>query len=358
MNASTLLAESNVRLFASSSIWVEPEAIRQLYAAAQLDGVRCVAGFPHLQSGRSTPSGCAVVTDAHLHPTFLGGDIGCGLALFRTGLSRRAIELGDWSQARFDLEHPWEGDTGSCLARAGLSPGRFDGELGRLAEGNHFAEVLAVEKVRERMALAQLGLDAKELLALVHAGSGELGQSILEAHLEEHGGHGLAVESEAATRYLLQHDHAVRWAEVSRQLIAQRLLEPLGATATRVLDCPHNRVACRRHRSGQVWVHRKGAVASECGPVVIAGTRGSFSYLVQPCSDEELHAWSLAHGAGRKWSRSESRVRMRQRYTRADLEHTPLGGRVICENRDRLFDEAPAAFKDVEALSMRSCSMD
>jgi release factor H-coupled RctB family protein len=272
------------------------------------------------------------------------------MALFQTSLTRRALDLERWSVVRFDLEHPWEGDAVSRLMEAGLTPGRFAHELGRLADGTHFAELLVVEKVRDPAAFAQLGLASSELLALVHAGSGELGQSMLEEHLENNGEHGLAVDSEAATRYLLQHDYAVQWAGVSRQVVAERLLEPLGGTARRVLDCPHNRIACRRHGAGQVWVHRKGAIASERGPVVIAGTRGSFSYLVLPCSDEEHHAWSLAHGAGRKWPRSESRLRMRQRYTRADLEHTPLGGRVICEQRDRLFDEAPGAFKDIDGV--------
>jgi release factor H-coupled RctB family protein len=84
--------------------------------------------------------------------------------------------------------------------------------------------------------------------------------------------------------------------------------------------------------------------------VVIPGSRGSLSYVVKPTGDGESHAWSLAHGAGRKWSRSESRLRMRERFSVPELTQTPYGGRVICEERDLLYEEAPAAYKNIEAV--------
>ena len=94
-------------------------------------------------------------------------------------------------------------------------------------------------------------------------------------------------------------------------------------------------------------MHRKGAVAAEGEAVVIPGSRGSLSYLVKPLGDGESRAWSLAHGAGRKWARSEARQRMRERFGMHQLAQTPLGGRVICEARDLLYEEAPAAYKNI-----------
>jgi len=69
---------------------------------------------------------------------------------------------------------------------------------------------------------------------------------------------------------------------------------------------------------------------------------------VKPIGDGASHAWSLAHGAGRKWARSETRLRMRERFGRQQLTQTPLGGRVICEARELLYEEAPAAYKNIE----------
>jgi len=41
---------------------------------------------------------------------------------------------------------------------------------------------------------------------------------------------------------------------------------------------------------------------------------------------------------------------MRERFGMRQLVRTPLGGRVICEERDLLYEEAPDAYKDIEAV--------
>jgi release factor H-coupled RctB family protein len=118
----------------------------------------------------------------------------------------------------------------------------------------------------------------------------------------------------------------------------------------RLCDGCHNSITAREINGETVWVHRKGAV-EDCGaPIMIPGSRGSMSYLVKPTGDGETHAWSLAHGAGRKWARSETRLRMRERFGVMELVRTPLGGRVICEERDLLYEEAPAAYKNIETV--------
>src|SRR6185503_11407580 len=107
----------------------------------------------------------------------------------------------------------------------------------------------------------------------------------------------------------------------------------------------------RRESDGEiVWVHRKAAVVANSDFVVIPGSRGSLSYLVKPIGDGESHAWSLAHGAGRKWARSDARQRMRERFSVAELAQTGLGGRVVCEERDLLYEEAPAAYKNIDMV--------
>src|SRR6185503_15477533 len=53
-----------------------------------------------------------------------------------------------------------------------------------------------------------------------------------------------------------------------------------------------------------------------------------------------------AHGAGRKWTRSAARQRMRERFGMHQLTQTPLGGRVISGERDLLYEEAPGALQE------------
>ncbi|HEU0009307.1 MAG TPA: RNA ligase RtcB family protein [Verrucomicrobiae bacterium] len=377
--------ETSVSMIASAHSWIEGESVRQLYAAAKLEGVRRAIGFPDLHPGKGGPVGAAFITEDVIHPLLVGGDIGCGMALWRTDLLRHKARLDRWTALPFDLEEPWEGNTRERLASAGLLTTQFAEAFGTLGGGNHFAELQAVEKVTNPMAFSSLGLAKDELVLLVHSGSRGLGRSVLETHIEEHGGAGVDATSSAATRYLLCQDHAVRWAEASRALLAQRFLDTLGATGECIWDGCHNSItrvsspsplngenitpvvspsplggerAGVRGESGfdhlsepvSLWLHRKGAAPSDGGALVIPGSRGTFSYLVQPCGDGASHAWSLAHGAGRKWTRSDSRARVRERFRPAQLVQTGLGGRVVCADRSLLYEEAPPAYKNIEQV--------
>ena len=101
-----------------------------------------------------------------------------------------------------------------------------------------------------------------------------------------------------------------------------------------------------------VIIHRKGATPSNKGYVVIPGSRGSYSYLVKPITENSwVGGYSLAHGAGRKMSRSKALSSVKNHYENADcLLITPLESRVICENKDLLYEEAPEAYKKIEDI--------
>jgi release factor H-coupled RctB family protein len=342
------LTGTNVRLFASAKSWIDGEALRQLYATSKLEGMRLAVGFPDLHPGKGSPVGAAFVTEGLIYPYLIGGDIGCGMALFKTDLVQRDIKLNRWAGLRFDLEHPWEGDVGEVLAAAELESSEFDEALGTIGGGNHFAELQRVEEILDASAFKRFGLGKQQLVVLVHSGSRGLGESVLRVYVDEHQANGSDAESFAAATYLKDHDIAARWAKANRALIARRFVDAIGAEAECLWDGCHNSITRRESEGDTLWVHRKGAVVTEGDPVVIPGSRGSLSYLVKPTGDGESHAWSLAHGAGRKWARSETRLRMRERFGMHQLTQTPLGGRVICEQRELLYEEAPAAYKNIE----------
>jgi release factor H-coupled RctB family protein len=344
------LTETQVRLFASAQSWIEGEAVRQLYATAKLDGVCRAVGFPDLHPGKGSPVGATFVTEGVIYPHLIGGDIGCGMALFRTDLVRRDAKLDRWAALRFDLEHPWDEFVGEFLAEHDLDSTPFDSALGTIGGGNHFAELQTVEQVLDVAAFKKLGLGKQQLVVLVHSGSRGLGETVLRTHVDQHFGNGVEADSYAAEEYLRGHDFAVRWAKANRELIARRFVAALGAEAECLWDGCHNSITRRESESGVGWLHRKGAVEVESDFVVIPGSRGTLSYLVKPIGDGARHAWSLAHGAGRKWARSDARQRMRERFSVSELAQTRLGGRVICEERDLLYEEAPDAYKKIEAV--------
>jgi release factor H-coupled RctB family protein len=344
------LTETNVRLFASAKSWIEGEALRQLYATSKLEGMRLAVGFPDLHPGKGGAVGAAFVAEGLIYPYLIGGDIGCGMALFKIDLVRRDVKLDRWAQVTFDLDHAWTEEIAEVLAKEELESTGFDEALGTLGGGNHFAELQAVEEVINAREFKKLGLGKQQLVTLVHSGSRGLGESVLRDYVAEHQASGSDTESFAAAAYLQGHDLAVRWAKVNRKLLAERFAQALGAEADPLWDGCHNSITPREFEGETVWIHRKGAVVAEDEAVMIPGSRGSLSYLVKPLGDGESRAWSLAHGAGRKWARSEARLRMRERFGKEQLVQTSLGSRVICGERDLLYEEAPAAYKNIEAV--------
>lgn len=312
--------------------------------------MKLAVGMPDLHPGKGTPIGAAFASEGIFYPHLVGSDIGCGMALWRTDLQARALRPDKAVRRLTGLDGPWDGDQAAWLAADDLAPTSHDASLGTIGGGNHFAELQAVEQIHDEAVFAQLGLDRAGLVLLVHSGSRGLGEAILREHAATYGARGLVEDSPEATAYLARHDHAVGWARSSRRLIAQRFGRALGTDVGLALDVCHNAVLPVELSGCRCWLHRKGAAPADVGPVVIPGSRGTLSYLVVPTGPQVINAASLAHGAGRKWRRGEARERLERRFTPESLQRTPLGGRVICEDKQLLYEEAPQAYKDVDQV--------
>ncbi|MFD2111132.1 RNA ligase RtcB family protein [Thiorhodococcus fuscus] len=340
---------SGVRLIASADTWIEGEALRQLEQTAALPGMRAAVGLPDLHPGKGYPIGAAFLSE-RIYPALVGNDIGCGMALWQTDLATRKLKP-ERAVARLQgLEGPWNGDLDAWRGEQDLESTDFDSALGTIGGGNHFAELQTVAEILDRDAFSALDLDAEQLLLLVHSGSRGLGESILRTLIEQQGHQGLDPASDAAQAYLARHDRALDWAKANRRLIAARLLDALGAEAEPRLDVWHNLVHPLDWSGERLWLHRKGAAPADQGPLVIPGSRGTLSYLVQPSPDCDASLRSLAHGAGRKWKRGEARGRLSARQRPDDLLTTALGGRVVCEDKELLYDEAPEAYKGIDRV--------
>ncbi|MCE9669313.1 RNA ligase RtcB family protein [Myxococcus stipitatus] len=345
----SLRAHAQVRIIASPQSWVEGEAVKQLEAVSRLPGMRLAVGLPDLHPGKGAPVGAAFTSQGRFYPYLVGNDIGCGMGLWDVGLPARKAKAERWA-AKLDVEGSWSGDAEGFLAEHGVKPTGFEAALGTVGGGNHFAEVQRVETVHDAEAFAALGLSADRLLLLVHSGSRGLGEAILRAHVDRHAAGGLEEDTDEARAYLTRHDHAVAWARANRALVARRVLDGIGAPGRRVLDVCHNSVTPLHGPDGRQWLHRKGAAPADEGPVVIPGSRGALSYLVVPQGDGAGSAHSLAHGAGRKWTRTAARERMRERFTAESLTRTTFKSHVVCENKDLLFEEAPPAYKPIDRV--------
>ncbi|OJW67337.1 MAG: RNA ligase RtcB family protein [Sphingomonadales bacterium 63-6] len=335
---------SKITLIATDPSRFDPLALDQLDACARYADMARIVGLPDLHAGNGLAVGAAFWSPTRIWPHLVGSDIGCGMALWETDCALRKFRIGSVERKLRGLDGPWAGDGAAILAEAGLPPHLASPALGTIGGGNHFVEFQRIEAVVDEARFAELGLRRDRVLIMVHSGSRGLGQAILQAHRQPDVSQGIPANSTEARAYLADHDAALGWAILNRQIIAQRFCDSLGIGGRRLLDICHNSVT--PHQSG--WLHRKGAAPADRGVVTIPGSRGNFSYLVEPNAqgaDRALH--SLAHGAGRKWSRKDAHARLSRRFKVADMQRTGLGSHVICEDRRLIFEEAPDAYKDI-----------
>jgi len=340
-----------VSLIASDNNWIEGLAIQQLEQTADLPNMKLAVGMPDLHPGKGNPIGAAFISENVFYPYLVGSDVGCGIGLWQTDLKTKKAKRDNLAQRLVSLETPWEGNINEYLEQREVYTTSFDAQLGTIGAGNHFAELQIVEKVINQEIFSSLGLNEEYLMLLIHSGSRGLGHSLLLNYIEKYKALGLTENTDDASSYLQKHNNALKWSKANRALIAQRFLSCLNADAKNILDVCHNSVQESMLDGCSCWIHRKGAAPSNEGPVMIPGSRGTFSYLVQPKDvNQSANAFSVAHGAGRKWKRSESKQRLCSKYKPASLAQTELGSVVICEDKNLLFEEAPQAYKDIDIV--------
>jgi release factor H-coupled RctB family protein len=103
--------------------------------------------------------------------------------------------------------------------------------------------------------------------------------------------------------YMIEHDYAVQWAVANRDLVAHRIKQcvhghsidagiPLLHELGKIIDVTHNSVTKHTLSIGDqektVWVHRKGAAPTDKGIIPCPGSRGDFSWLLEPIGDGRL----------------------------------------------------------------------
>ncbi len=330
---------ATVEVFASPQSWIESDAIEQCRQVAAFAGMLNVAGMPDLHPGKGAPVGAAMASSV-LYPHLVGSDIGCGIAVFPVSLRRAVPERLARRFPNLDIPAEPDDPAWETVDIAALG-GVLDG-FGTVGRGNHFVELARIEVIHDQDHADRLGLVPDDLVLIVHSGSRGLGERILRSHTEQYGA-GPAADPGA---YLAAHDAAVRWAGLNRRMIAARVGQALGARIGEpVVDLSHNLVEIRDGH----YLHRKGAAPGDGRDVLVAGTRGTRSWIVAAHAGAEAN-FSVAHGAGRKMSRADALRRGLAKHTVADLRRTPLGSIVICGDRQLLFEEAPSAYKRIEQV--------
>lgn len=329
---------NKLNIITNQKNWMESTAINQLKHISGYTGVKIAVGMPDLHAGHR-PVGISVITEDFLYPYLIGGDIGCGMGLFDTGVLVRKFKMEKW-QTRLNYIREL-GDIECSNPFEEESP---ISDLGTIGGGNHFAEFQKVEKVYDKDAFNTL-YSGETVLLLIHSGSRAYGQHIFNQFAKDTG---YPADSPEAFEYLKLHDHAVLWAERNRAVVADKLINWLGfgSRAEKIIDCKHNYI----EKKGSTYIHRKGAASATDGLVVIPESRGTLTYIVKPIRASEASGYSVSHGAGRKWARSLCKSRINNKYDRDSIRHTALKSRVVCHDTALLFQEAPEAYKKIEDI--------
>lgn len=340
-----------------------------------------IALMPDAHGGYGMPIGGVLFTQRAVVPYAIGVDIGCGVILVDLGIKAESLIAED----RFPLvlkqtkDHvPTGFETHKTAYRlpvaldlmevqdlpVGVKKEWFEKalpQLGTLGGGNHFIEFQQDE-------------DGNAFLML-HSGSRSLGKNICDfyhkAALEENRRwHSILPDPELAflpqgsdlfTLYMQAMDFALTYAETNRRLMLEKAINavatwvPEFSEATVVADCHHNYAAWENHLDIHGIVHRKGAVRARAGELVlIPGSMGTASYLAEGLGNRESFN-TCQHGAGR----AQTRGAMRRSMTTEDVvkDMNERGVAVVSPDMGHIMEEAPSAYKDIEAVMERSADL-
>lgn len=337
----------NIKIVKGNKSWIESNAINQLIKTAELDGIIQAVGLPDLHAGK-TPVGAAYMCKDIIYPHIIGNDIGCGFSLFQTDLKQNKYNEKKIIKKLTKLETSASNITELIELDV---PSIYKNKLGTIGSGNHFAELQCVDTVYDEDMLADMGIHKSRLLLLVHSGSRSYGEHILTKYLKEHEcQNGIGIDSSLFNQYILDHNKAIEFSKLNRKLIAENIMKALNLDYNQVFDSIHNSITPKTTSDGCYYIHRKGASPSDQGYTIVAGSRGTKSYNVKPKDNLMDYCYSIAHGAGRKWSRQGCKERLINIYGKKATKSGYSLDTLIYANKNLIYEEAPEAYKNIERV--------
>ena len=340
---------------------IDPNAIKQMNSAMELDFVLRGALMRDAHLGYSLPIGGVVATDNEVVPAWVGYDIGCGMCAIKTTFS--LVDVTCNAEAIFEEIYKYvpvgfKHNDKPCQWREYAEMPKTDfldkmffdkgglKQLGTLGGGNHFIEI---------------GYDEEQTVwIVVHSGSRNVGHSVATQYMKEasylhtgkfkakEGHYGFHADCDAGIDYLKDMNLCLAFALKNRELILQAVEFAMQSVVSNargivlwetLINKTHNHIQFIGDGFG--YVHRKGATNASKGTLgVIPGNMRDGSFIVKGLGNRES-LFSSSHGAGRMLSRKQAKEVI-------DLEvfAEEMAG-IAALVTEGTKDESPAAYKDI-----------
>src|SRR3954447_4054398 len=348
---------------------IDPETIRQAEKTARLPIVEGhVALMPDAHVGIGATVGSVIPTESAVIPSAVGVDIGCGMVAAELdvteaqlpdtlvpllGRIERAIPAGV-GKGHADVGRnadKWLSAHRPATALSGDRSVKAAKQFGTLGSGNHFFELCIDERGRVWVVLHSGSRSIGNQLAQMHIGKARKLGKALQLRLEDPDLAYFVEGTPEFEAYIADMLWAQDYARANRdQMMDSAMREVLTfigrGRETQRINCHHNFTQREVHLGVETWITRKGAIKADVDDLgVIPGSMGTRSYIVRGKGNEA--SWmSCSHGAGRRHSRTKAK----KLYTAADLAEQMKGKVWLSQRADKLVDEIPSAYKDIDQV--------
>lgn len=313
---------------------VDARAVEQLQRCANEGDALAAAICADGHVGYSQPIGGVVAYRGQISPSGVGYDIGCGNKAVKTNLHNGTMHHSDIAKMMDEIvgrisfgmgrvnNEPIDHPVLDLIAHAQFEPQRkllqsARAQLGTVGSGNHYVDLFEDE--------------AGWVWVGVHFGSRGFGHKTASGFLalaqgkafNEHAADGemdsppvlFSTTSQLGESYLEAMNLAGAYAYAGRDLVVEKVLEILQATAVEEVHNHHNFAWLEHHQGEDVWVVRKGATPAFPGQKGFVGaTMAEPSIILEgiesPAGEGLLY--STVHGAGRVMSRTQAAGKTRR----------------------------------------------
>jgi len=363
-----VLQEKEVELNVFGRPLIKSNAYQQMKTAMKLPVARKAALMPDSHLGYGLPIGGVLATHNAVIPFAIGMDIGCRMSLTLYQVTERFFKMHEHKFKKsildntafgiakivgYSQEHEFlDRDIFAETPLLKKLKSKAAKQIGSSGSGNHFVEWGLVEMKEDE----HIGLPTGTYVGLLaHSGSRGFGATIAkfysdlaknESNLPYNMRHlgWLDLNEQNGQEYWSAMNYAGDFASACHNQIHKNVSKAMGLTPICKIENHHNFAWKEMVDGKEMIVHRKGATpAGENILGIIPGSMTDPGFIVKGKGNVDSIA-SASHGAGRKHSRKETKLRNTRSEMRKQLTQnkvTLIGGAL---------DESPFAYKSLERV--------